>query len=94
MLFDQLVAQGVEPNVANCGISTAYETKSEEELLAMGIATPTPEALAIVIQGALDCGIPQEALSSLRCEIEPMRSRFGAPGAYNAGLLGFLESQN
>ena len=59
LLFDRLVEQGVEPNVANCAISTAYETASEEELLAMGIAQANPEAIAIVTQGALDCGIPR-----------------------------------
>ncbi len=62
LLFDRLVEQGVEPNVANCAITTAYETADEATLISMGIATPTPEALAIVIKGAQDCGIPDEAI--------------------------------
>jgi predicted RND superfamily exporter protein len=62
LLFDRLTEQGVAPNVANCAIETAYQTADEQTLIAMGIATPTPEALAIVTQGALDCGVPQEAI--------------------------------
>ena len=62
LLFDRLVEQGVAPNVANCAITTAYQTADEQTLIGMGIATPTPEALAIVIQGAEDCGIPEEAI--------------------------------
>jgi hypothetical protein len=62
LLFDQLTKQGVAPNVANCAITTAYQTADEATLINMGIATPTPEALAIVIKGAQDCGIPQEAI--------------------------------
>jgi hypothetical protein len=30
----------------------------------MGIAQANPEALAIVTQGALDCGIPQETVDA------------------------------
>ena len=30
----------------------------------------------------------------IRCEIEPLRSRYGAPGPFNAGLLGYLEWVN
>ena len=52
LLFDRLTEQGVAPNVANCAIQTAYQTADEQTLIEMGIATPTPEALAIVIQGA------------------------------------------
>ncbi len=45
------------------------------------------------------CGFPQFA-SALReelageanLEIEPLRSRYGTPGEFNAGLLGYLES--
>src|SRR5690606_35248470 len=64
VLVDLLTAQGVAPNVANCAISTAYETASEEQLTQMGIAAGNPEALAIVTQGALDCGIPQATVDA------------------------------
>lgn len=40
------------------------------------------------------CGLPQEAVLSLdrlNVPVEPLRSQLGAPGAYNAGLLGYLE---
>jgi hypothetical protein len=29
LLFDQLTKQGVAPNVANCAITTAYQTADE-----------------------------------------------------------------
>ena len=45
-------------------ISTAYETASEDELVAMGIAQGNPDAIAIVTQGGLDCGIPQETIDA------------------------------
>jgi len=37
------------------------------------------------------CGF-DHTLEGLRCPIEPLRSRFGTPGSFNAGLLGYLES--
>ena len=37
------------------------------------------------------CGFPPAALSGLRFEKDVLRSRYGAPGPYNAGLLGYLE---
>lgn len=64
LLFQRLTEQGVEPNVANCAISTAFETADETTLIGMGIAEANPEALAIVIQGGLDCGIPQDVIDA------------------------------
>ena len=37
------------------------------------------------------CGIPVEIAAGLRCESDVLRSRFGAAGPFNAGLLGYLE---
>jgi len=37
------------------------------------------------------CGFPQGALAGLNRETEVLRSRLGSPGAFNAGLLGYLE---
>ncbi len=37
------------------------------------------------------CGFPSGALASLHHEKEMLRSNLGAPGAFNAGLLGYLE---
>ena len=37
------------------------------------------------------CGFPAGALSGLRYQQDLLHSRFGSPGAYNAGLLGYLE---
>ena len=38
------------------------------------------------------CGIPPEIAAALECEADVLRSPFGAPSPYNAGLLGYLES--
>lgn len=37
------------------------------------------------------CGFPNGALAGLNRETEVLRSRLGSPGAFNAGLLGYLE---
>lgn len=37
------------------------------------------------------CGVPAEIVQGLKCEVEVLRSRFGAAGPFNAGLLGYLE---
>jgi type IV pilus assembly protein PilM len=37
------------------------------------------------------CGFPHGALAGLNRETEVLRSRLGSPGAFNAGLLGYLE---
>lgn len=39
----------------------------------------------------VSCGIAPEIASHLKCEVDVLRSRFGAAGPYNAGLLGYLE---
>jgi len=64
VLYDLLTAEGVPGNQANCAIQVAYETADGDALLAMGIAEGNPEALAIVNQGGLDCGISQETLDA------------------------------
>jgi hypothetical protein len=71
ILFQRLVEQGVEPNVANCAITTAYEEVDENGLIAIGIATLEPEPVAVVTRGALKCGIPQETVDAA---IEAQRS--------------------
>lgn len=71
------------------------EESSEEEIL--GVLHPTfayvEDELGTPVSKLILCGIAR-APSGLRCEIETLRSRFGAPGAFNAGLLGYLESEN
>jgi len=71
ILFQRLLDQGVEPNVANCAITTAYEEVDENGLIAMGLATLEPEPVAVVTRGALKCGIPQETVDAA---IEAQRS--------------------
>jgi type IV pilus assembly protein PilM len=69
------------------------EDSSEEEILS--ILHPTlayaEDELASPVRKLFMCGLPEGILDKLKCETEPLRSRFGTPGAYNAGLLGYLE---
>ncbi len=64
ILFGLLTDQGVEPNVANCAISTLLERVDEATLLGLGLADGAPEAVEPVVQAALDCGIPQETVDA------------------------------
>ncbi|MEM8708265.1 MAG: MMPL family transporter, partial [Actinomycetota bacterium] len=59
-LFPVLVGAGVEPNVANCAISTLLEETNGSELIAAGILQGAPEAVDPVQRAALACGITQE----------------------------------
>lgn len=71
------------------------EEANEEEIL--GVLHPTfayvEDEIGAPVAKLIPCGFAAPP-SGLRCEIEPLHSRFGAPGAFNAGLLGYLESQN
>jgi len=70
------------------------EEASEEEILS--VLHPTfayvEDELSAPVKKLIFCGMPLEAARGLNCEAEPLRSRFGAPGPYDAGLLGYLES--
>ncbi len=70
------------------------EGLDDGELLA--ILHPTfayvEDELASPVRKLILCGFPHGVPAELRCEVEPLRSRMGAPGEYNAGLLGYLES--
>jgi len=70
------------------------EGSGDEEILA--ILHPTfayvEDELASPVRKLILCGFPNGVPDELRCEIEPLRSQLGAPGQYNAGLLGYLES--
>ncbi len=65
----------------------------EDEIL--GVLHPTfayvEDELNAPVSKLILCGLPPETVASFRCEVEPLRSRFGAPGPFNAGLLGYLE---
>ncbi len=64
ILFGLLTDQGVEPNVANCAITTLLERFDEPTLLGLGLAEATPESVAPVSQAAIDCGIAQETVDA------------------------------
>lgn len=76
-------------------VTLDQEASSEEEVL--GVLHPTfafvEDELGMPVSKLILCGVAQ-APSGLNCEVETLRSRFGAPGAFNAGLLGYLESEN
>ena len=71
----------------------ALEEVTEEQVLA--VLQPTlsyvEDELSAPAEKLTLCGFPQGALSGLRYEKDVLRSTFGAPGAFNAGLLGYLE---
>ncbi len=64
VLFDLFAGQDVEPNVANCAIETLLTRTTTDELIALGVATVEPEAVALINQAALDCGIDQSAIDA------------------------------
>jgi type IV pilus assembly protein PilM len=51
-----------------------------------------PEAMLACGFGAMAAEMAARAQSDFGLAIEPLRSRFGAPGQENAGLLGYLET--
>ena len=70
------------------------EGSEDDELLA--ILHPTfayvEDELASPVRKLILCGFPRGVPEELRCETENLRSRLGAPGEFNAGLLGYMES--
>ena len=72
----------------------ALEEGSDEEILA--VLHPTlayvEDELGAPVDRLILCGVPQHIADGLRCQAEPLRSRFGMAGPFNAGLLGYLES--
>jgi len=70
----------------------ALEDSSEDEILS--VLHPTfayvEDELGQQVSKLIVCGFPSVPVG-LRVEVEPLRSHYGAPGAFNAGLLGYLE---
>jgi type IV pilus assembly protein PilM len=70
------------------------EGSDDDELLA--ILHPTfayvEDELASPVRKLILCGFKNGVPADLRCDVEPLRSRMGTPGEFNAGLLGYLES--
>jgi type IV pilus assembly protein PilM len=89
-----LTVSVISSNIVKLFRCVALEEASEEEIL--GVLHPTfayvEDELGSPVSRLITCGIPQEILGGLKCEVEPLRSRFGTPGPFNAGLLGYLES--
>ena len=74
--------------------SVTLEEASPGEILS--VLHPTfayvEDELGTPVRKLILCGFPQGAAEGLDCEQEPLRSRLGAPGPFNAGLLGYLEA--
>ena len=72
----------------------ALDEVSGEEILA--VLHPTlayvEDELGSPVRKLILCGFPQSGLPVFPCEVELLRSRFGAPGPFNAGLLGYMEA--
>jgi type IV pilus assembly protein PilM len=68
------------------------EEASEEEILA--VLHPTfayvEDELGSPARKLILCGFPH-APAGMQCEFDQLRSRFGTPGPFNAGLLGYME---
>jgi type IV pilus assembly protein PilM len=71
------------------------EEASAEEIRA--VLYPTfayaEDELGTPVRRLILCGF-DEAPEGLPCESEPLRGRFGAAGAFNAGLLGYMEASS
>jgi type IV pilus assembly protein PilM len=69
------------------------EGAGEEEVLS--VLQPTfayvEDELGTPARSLVLCGFPNGALAGVNRETEALRSRLGSPGAFNAGLLGYLE---
>jgi type IV pilus assembly protein PilM len=69
------------------------EEVNEDEILA--VLHPTlayiEDELGTPARKLILCGFPNGIPGDVPCEVEPLRSRHGVPGAHNAGLLGYLE---
>ena len=69
------------------------EAAGEDEVLS--VLQPTfayvEDELGTPARRLVLCGFPQGALAGLNRHTEVLRSRLGSPGAFNAGLLGYLE---
>lgn len=70
----------------------SLEEASEEEILA--VLHPTfayvEDELGVKVAKLVLCGFDHPP-AGLEVAAEPLRSRFGVPNAYNAGLIGYLE---
>jgi type IV pilus assembly protein PilM len=71
----------------------SVEGSGEEEILA--VLYPTfayvEDELKSPVNRLILCGVPAGIAGALKCEAEPLHGRLGAPGPFNAGLLGYLE---
>lgn len=71
----------------------ALEEASDEEIRA--VLYPTfayaEDELGTPVRRLVLCGFDQVP-AGLPCESEPLRGRFGVAGAFNAGLLGYMEA--
>jgi type IV pilus assembly protein PilM len=89
-----LTVSVIANNIVKLFRCVALDEASDEDIL--GVLQPTfayvEDELGAPVSRMIVCGIPHEILRGLKCEVEPLRSQFGTPGPFNAGLLGYLET--
>lgn len=97
-VFAKLSGRALTVAVIHAGVIKLFrcvtiEETTQDEILA--VLHPTfayvEDELKQPVGKLILCGISQEIAAGLKCEAEVLRSRFGAPGPHNAGLLGYLE---
>jgi type IV pilus assembly protein PilM len=88
-----LTVMAISGNVLKLLRCVMLDEVNEEEVL--GVLHPTfsyvEDELGSPPKRLLLCGFPFTP-ERLPCFAEPLRSRLGTPGAFNAGLLGYMES--
>ncbi len=82
----------IDGNVVKLFRCVTLDDASEPEILS--VLQPTfayvEDELSAPVGKLILCGFAQVP-SGLRAPTEPLRSRFGSPGPFNAGLLGYME---
>ncbi len=88
-----LTVAAIEGSVVKLFRCVMLDQPTEDEVLS--VLHPTfayvEDELSAPVSRLILCGFEQ-APAGLKCEMEPLRSKLGSPGAFNAGLLGYLES--
>jgi type IV pilus assembly protein PilM len=85
-----MVVRGESLKLFRC-VALAEVTEAEVLAVLQPTFSYVEDELAAPAEKLTLCGFAPGALSGLRYEKDVLRSSFGAPGAFNAGLLGYLE---
>jgi len=82
----------IQDNTIKLFRCVTLDEPSDEEI--RGVLHPTfayvEDELSAPVSKLILCGFPHPP-EGIRCQAEPLRSKFGSPGPFNAGLLGYME---